>query len=69
MNYNRKHLLAPADDDESPILPSSSNSPELIVSVNVAKNPIVRGEPQVFHITVFDPEFEQSYRKCSNIVE
>jgi uncharacterized membrane protein YgcG len=47
-------LLAPRMT-RLPILPSSSKSPELIVSVNVAKNPIVRGEPQVFHIAVFDP--------------
>ena len=39
---------------KSPIRPPSQASPELIVSVNVAKNPITKGEPEVFHIAIHD---------------
>ena len=39
-----------------PIRPASQASPELIVSVNVTKNPITRGEPEVFRIAIHNPD-------------
>ena len=39
---------------KSPIRPPSQVSSELIVSVNVAKNPITKGEPEVFRIAIHD---------------
>ena len=36
------------------IRPPSQASSELIVSVNVAKNPITKGEPEVFRIAIHD---------------
>jgi uncharacterized membrane protein YgcG len=48
-------LLMPRTMTKSPIRPASQASSELIVSVNVTKNPITRGEPEVFRIAIHDP--------------
>ena len=47
-------LLMPRAMTKSPIRPPSQASSELIVSVNVAKNPITKGEPEVFRIAIHD---------------
>ena len=48
-------LLMPRAMAKSPIRPPSQASSELIVSVNVTKNPITRGEPEVFRIAIHYP--------------
>jgi hypothetical protein len=48
-------LLMPRTTTKSPIRPASQASPELIVSVNVTKNPITIGEPEVFRIVIHNP--------------
>ncbi|MGA7898669.1 MAG: hypothetical protein WCA39_07370 [Nitrososphaeraceae archaeon] len=49
-------LLMPRAITKLPIRPASQASPELIVSVNVTKNPITRGEPEVFRIAIHNPD-------------
>ncbi len=48
-------LLMPRAMTKSPIRSASQPNPELIVSINVDKNPIIKGEPEVFRIAVHDP--------------
>ena len=47
-------LLMPRAITKLPIRPANQASPELIVSVNVTKNHITKGEPQVFRIAIHD---------------
>jgi len=48
-------LLMPRAITKSPIRSASQPNPELTVLVNVDKNPITKGEPEVFHIAIHDP--------------
>jgi hypothetical protein len=48
-------LLMPRAITKLPIRPASQASPELIVSVNVTKNPITIGEPEIFRIAIHNP--------------
>jgi hypothetical protein len=48
-------LLMPRAITKSTIRSASQPYPELTVLVNVDKNPITKGEPEVFHIAIHDP--------------
>ena len=52
MNLQQEALLMPRAITKLPIRPASQASPELIVSVNVTKNPITIREPEVFRIAI-----------------
>src|SRR6185312_6174921 len=53
-------LLMPRAITKSPIRSASQPNPELTVLVNVDKNPITKGEPEVFHIAIHDPTSNNS---------
>ena len=55
IQLQQQALLMPRAMTKSPIRSASQPNPELTVLVNVDKNPITKGEPEVFHIAIHDP--------------